>query len=130
DAGNGELGLFENSGQLIVSEEGSYQVTLSDAAGCLIGRTDFEISQSFTDPPILSSLYSYCLGKNDYVEINAGIRFKEFSWMLNGKEVSNESVFIPSEAGQFQLEAKDSLGCSFFSEFEVEEKCEPQLKFP
>ncbi|MDP2042294.1 gliding motility-associated C-terminal domain-containing protein [Algoriphagus sp.] len=128
--GNEELDLFENSRQLIVAEEGSYQVTLSDPEGCLIGRTDFEVRQSFTDPPVLSSLYSYCYAKNDWVKIEVGERFKEFSWMLNGKEVSKEAVLIPNESGQYQLEAKDSFGCSFFSEFEVEEKCEPQLKFP
>jgi hypothetical protein len=113
-----------------VSEEGSYQVTLSDAEGCLIGKTDFEVRQSFTDPPVLSSLYSFCPRKNDWLEIEAGKRFTEVSWMLDGKEVSNKLVFVPQEAGQYQLEAKDSLGCSFFSEFEVEEKCEPELRFP
>lgn len=128
--GNEELALFENSRQLIVSEEGSYQVTLSDTEGCLIGRADFEVRQSFTDPPVLSSLYSYCPEKNERVEIEAGMRFIEVSWMLNGKEVGYEPVFIPQEAGQYQLEAKDMLGCPFFSEFEVEEKCEPELRFP
>ncbi|WP_339865342.1 gliding motility-associated C-terminal domain-containing protein [uncultured Algoriphagus sp.] len=124
------LALFENSRQLIVSDEGSYQVTLSDMNGCLIGRTDFEVLRSSTDPPALNSLYSFCPDSNEGVEIEAGDRFTEVSWMLNGNRVSNERVFIPEEAGQYQLEAKDLLGCSFFSEFVVEEKCEPELRFP
>ncbi|WP_425638297.1 DUF7507 domain-containing protein [Algoriphagus yeomjeoni] len=124
------LTLFENSRQLIVSEEGSYEVTLSDVNGCLIGRTEFEVRQSFTDPPVLSSLYSFCPERNEKVEIEVGVNFKEVSWILNGNRVGNERVFIPQEAGQYQLETQDMLGCTFFSEFEVEEKCEPEVRFP
>lgn len=125
-----ELDVFENSNQLIVSEEGSYQVTLRNAEGCLIGRRDFEIRKSITAPPIVDSLYSFCSSKNNWVEIQAEDSFLEFSWRLDGEELGRERNFIPNQAGIYQLETKDSFGCSFLSEFEVEEKCEPEVKFP
>ena len=128
--GSERLEIFENSRQLIVTEQGSYQVSLRDSEGCLIARTDFDVSQSFTDSPELSSLYSFCPDSNEQVEIEAGDRFNEVSWILNGEIVGNERVFVPQESGHYQLEAKDIFGCPFFSEFEVEEKCSPELRYP
>jgi hypothetical protein len=130
-AANGieELTAFANS-RLLIASEGNYQVRLSDDQGCLVGKTDFEVSKSITQPPVLSSIYTFCPRKRVGLEIEPGERFKEASWMLNGVEVSNALVFVPLEAGQYQLEAKDAWGCSFFSEFEVEEKCDPELRFP
>lgn len=128
--GEEELTDFANNIQLIVSEEGTYSVTLRDASGCMVGRSNFEVKQSSTDPPLLDSLYSFCQEKNNQVEISTGARFIDFSWILNGTLVSKDPIFIPQEAGRYQLEGKDLLGCSFSTEFEVEEKCEPEIRFP
>lgn len=125
-----EITLFENSSQLILSETGNYQVSIRDPEGCLIGLTDFQVQRSVTDPLHLNPLYSYCPDKNDFVEIDPGSRFETFNWMLEGEWVSSASVFVPTLPGRYFLEAIDPLGCSFFTEFEVEEKCQPEVVFP
>ena len=45
-------------------------------------------------------------------------------------EVSNSSSFIPSLEGNYSLIAKDSQGCAFFADFEVEIKCKPEVTYP
>lgn len=125
-----ELTHFNNNPQIIVEKEGIYLVTLQDQEGCMIGRKSFQVIQSFTDPIALDNLYSFCPEKNEFPEISPGSRFKEFIWILNGETVSEEASFVPTIPGHYYLEAKDELGCSFFAEFEVEEKCLPEVKFP
>ncbi|WP_268035832.1 DUF7507 domain-containing protein [Algoriphagus sp. PAP.12] len=125
-----ELTMFENSSQLIVQDEGTYEVTLKDPSGCWIGKKEVKVRQSFTDEIVIEQFYSFCAEKNDFPEISPGNRFKEFIWLLDGQIISEEAVFIPKTSGKYYLEAKDELGCSFFAEFEVEEKCLPEVKFP
>ncbi len=62
--------------------------------------------------------------------LDLGIQFKDFSWILAGVELSNAQIFTPDQAGRYSLIAKDWQGCAFFADFEVEEKCEPELRYP
>jgi len=45
-------------------------------------------------------------------------------------EVSNSQVFTPTQAGRYSLVTKDLQGCAFFADFEVEIKCEPEVRYP
>lgn len=124
------LDTYQNSTLLLVQEDGEYSVTQIDTEGCTVGVGQIQVTQSFTEPPVISSLYSICVSKNVNAVIDPGSRFKEFSWILDGLEVSNLPVFIPTQAGDYNLVAKDVQGCDFFADFQVEIKCEPEVKYP
>ena len=129
-AGKEHLVAYDNSPFLLVQEEGEYSATLIDAEGCTVGVGQIQVTQSFTEPPVISSLYSICELKNVLPAIEPGSRFKDYSWILNGVEVSNSPIFTPNQAGIYNLIAKDIQGCAFFAEFEVEIKCEPEVRYP
>ncbi|WP_192348359.1 gliding motility-associated C-terminal domain-containing protein [Algoriphagus sp. Y33] len=128
--GDEHLDAFDNSTMLIVQGEGLYRVTITDKDGCRVGLGEIQITQSFTEPPALSSLYTICAKKNVLAAIEPGSRFTEYSWILDGIEVSDSPVFIPTLAGSYSLIAKDWLGCDFFADFEVEIKCDPEVIHP
>ena len=129
-AGFEHLEEFENSTLIVVEGNGEYRATLTNEAGCTVGDSHIVIEQSFTEAPVLSNLYTICTEKNSLAIIEPGSRFKEFSWILDGVEVSNSSSFIPSLEGNYSLIAKDSQGCAFFADFEVEIKCKPEVTYP
>ncbi|MDR7129454.1 hypothetical protein J2X69_001791 [Algoriphagus sp. 4150] len=128
--GDEHLDAYDNSTMLIVQGEGAYRVTLTDKDGCALGVGEIQITQSFTQPPTLNSLYTICPKKNALAAIEPGSRFTEYSWILDGVEVSVSPVFIPTLVGSYSLIAKDWLGCDFFADFEVEIKCEPEVLHP
>ncbi|MDF2159379.1 gliding motility-associated C-terminal domain-containing protein [Algoriphagus sp. CAU 1675] len=129
-SGEVHLSVYDNSSQIIVDHEGKYRVTLTDAEGCLLGEKEIQVTQSFTDPPVLGSLYTICTERKIEESIDPGSRFSEFSWILDGEEVSSEQIFAPNQAGSYTLIAKDPLGCAYFADFVVEDKCEPELRYP
>lgn len=130
NGGKEQLEIYENSTSLLVQEDGEYSVTLINSEGCTVGIGQIQVTKSFTEPPIINSLYSICELKNVMPAIEPGSRFTEYSWILNGVEVSNSSIFTPTQAGNYNLVAKDIQGCAFIAAFEVEIKCVPEVKFP
>lgn len=128
--GNGHLDAYDNSTMIIVQEEGEYRVTLTDAEGCIVGEGQILLTQSNTAPPEIKSLYTICEEKNNMATIEPGSRFTEYSWILEGVEVSNSPTFSPSQEGTYSLVAKDLQGCPFFADFEVEIKCKPEIRYP
>ncbi|WP_439490014.1 DUF7507 domain-containing protein [Algoriphagus sp.] len=121
---------YDNNPILNDQEAGEYRVTLSDPDGCIVGIGEILLAPSTTSPPELSDLYTVCVSKNNIPVIEPGSRFKDYSWILDGVEVSTASTFSPLEEGDYSLVAKDIQGCAFFADFQVELKCEPQVRYP
>ncbi|MCE7055589.1 gliding motility-associated C-terminal domain-containing protein [Algoriphagus sp. AGSA1] len=121
---------FDNNPILSDQEAGEYRITLSDSDGCNVGIGQIQLSPSNTSPVELSGIYTICPTKNNIPVIEPGSRFKEFSWILEGVEISNASTFSPSREGSYSLVAKDIQGCAFFADFQVEVKCQPEVRYP
>lgn len=121
---------YENKSTLTIQDAGLYAVTLTNKEGCMIGRGQMEVSQSFSEMPQLEKLYSICPENNREVKIDAGQAFSASQWYLNGKLVGTGNVFSPALPGFYNLLAIDKQGCSFSVDFEVEEVCEAKVQFP
>ena len=121
---------YENKSTLTIQEAGLYAVTLTNKEGCMIGKGQMEVSQSFSEMPQMEKLYSICPENGREVKIDAGKEFQESQWYLNGKLVDTGRVFSPALPGFYNLLAIDKQGCSFSIDFEVEEVCEAKVKFP
>ena len=49
---------------------------------------------------------------------------------MEDKEISRSLTFVPEEAGNYKVVASDFQGCEVETDFKVEVKCEPTLKYP
>lgn len=124
------LSDYDNNSTLTIQEAGLYEVTLTNEEGCMVGRAQMEVIQSFSEIPPLQKLYSICLDRNLMVLIDAGNNFTKSQWSLDGITISTGSLFSPVQAGNYSLLAKDEQGCAFFVDFEVEEVCNAMVSYP
>ncbi|MFD2035324.1 hypothetical protein ACFSKL_11005 [Belliella marina] len=120
---------FDGNLSLMVEQAGDYMVTLTNADGCVIGKREFELKRTFSDPPKLGAVYSICPTKEGSQTISIDRQFVENHWYLDGQELSQDLVLSPTEEGLYRLVAKDQSGCEFIMDFEVEIKCEPTLRY-
>ncbi|MCH7397040.1 gliding motility-associated C-terminal domain-containing protein [Belliella sp. DSM 107340] len=127
--GNLQLFEFDDNPKLMVETPGFYQVILTNSQGCVIGKRDFEVKKTFSDPPKMNGLYSICPTKEGSQTISLESQFVENHWFFDGEEVSQELVFSPKEEGLYRLVTIDQSGCEFMMDFEVEINCEPTLKY-
>ncbi|GEO24193.1 hypothetical protein CQA01_47270 [Cyclobacterium qasimii] len=124
------LSDYDNNPTLTVQEAGLYEVTLTNEDGCMVGRGQMEVVQSFSEMPPLQALYSICLDRNLLVLIDAGNNFSMSQWLLDGITISTGSTFSPTHPGNYSLLAIDEQGCEFFVDFEVEDVCNAMVSYP
>ncbi|MCL6260705.1 hypothetical protein M3O96_16490 [Aquiflexum sp. TKW24L] len=112
-----------------VFDVGVYEVVLLSVYGCEIAREQVQISRSVIVPPVLAPSYTICAVENVTVELRPGT-FDFYSWILDGTEVSTDSVFVPTLLGSYLLTVSDNLGCEFTVSFLVVEDCALRVVFP
>ncbi|MCE7054962.1 gliding motility-associated C-terminal domain-containing protein [Algoriphagus sp. AGSA1] len=112
-----------------VSQEGTYEVLLRSSAGCDLGRANGVVAKSIIIPPVVPEGFTICAIEGVTQSINPGT-YDNYSWKLNGVEVSQESVFTPNEGGIYELTVSDNLGCEYISTIEVVEDCSLKIIFP
>jgi hypothetical protein len=76
--------------------------------------------------PEVEDSYTLCPALGMDEGINPG-DFQKYSWTLNGKTVSNESVFSPSKSGPYTITVTNFDGCTYSASFEVIVECEVQV---
>lgn len=129
---NGERVLQQNwigFEDVVVLFNGVFEVVLSNSDGCIIGSAQIEIRQSTIVPPVLESNYVICAPEGVTFEIDPG-DYSNYSWLLEGEEISTDSTFTPVLPGQYELIVSDDQGCQFNARFEVVEDCEIAIRIP
>jgi len=120
---------FDNLPIVEVSQEGTYEVLLRSAEGCLIGRANGDVSKSVIIPPIVPTSITICAVEGVNQSIDPGV-YDNYSWILNGEEVSQEAIFTPTLPGIYTLIVSDDLGCEYTTTMEVIEDCSLKISFP
>ncbi len=121
---------FDNLASITVSQEGTYEVLLRSEFGCELGRANGVVVKSTITPPIVPiSNVTICAIEGNTLSINPGI-YDNYSWILEGKEVSKDAIFTPKEPGIYQLKVSDNLGCEYVATFTVIEDCRLKVSYP
>ncbi|TDQ15046.1 CHU domain-containing protein [Algoriphagus boseongensis] len=112
-----------------VSNEGSYEVLLRSVQGCELGRASGLVVKSTIIPPVIPEEFTICAVEGVTTSINPGT-YDNYSWRLNGVEVSTEGIFTPTLPGNYELVVSDNLGCEYSATFTVFEDCELKIIYP
>ncbi|MDR7129224.1 hypothetical protein J2X69_001559 [Algoriphagus sp. 4150] len=112
-----------------VSEEGTFEVLLRSSVGCDLGRASGVVIKSTIIPPVVPEGFTICAIEGVTQSIEPGI-YDNYSWKLNGVEVSQDPVFTPTEGGIYELTVSDNLGCEYISIIDVVEDCALKIVFP
>lgn len=124
------LADFDDLATIDVALEGEYAVSLTDGEGCVTGIGKISVVRSKPEPPVLLSVYTICPKEQRNVVLEAGTAFSSAVWYLEDVEVGNSISFSPEKPGNYKLLAFDFQGCEATTNFLVEEKCEPSLRYP
>lgn len=109
--------------------EGTYEVLLRSAAGCDLGRASGIVAKSVIVPPVVPTEFTICAIEGVTQSIDPG-EYDNYSWVLNGEEVSQDAIFTPTLPGTYELTVSDNLGCSYTEFIEVLEDCSLKIIFP
>jgi hypothetical protein len=124
------LTQFTDVRQIEILEQGIYEVELLNSKGCIIGTDLVLMIKSIDDlQPNVDASYTFCAQKNQFLEINPG-DFASYYWSLDGRMVSNQATFKPSQSGTYTLTVSNGIGCSNTVQFDVKENCELKVRFP
>jgi len=115
--------------QVVVLNEGLYEVALLNSEGCEIGTANIQIIKSRIGPPELEDLYVICAPEGIVVEIDPG-EYDNYEWILDGEVLATTPTFSPTIPGEYELFVSDDLGCEFRARFVVEQDCELKINFP
>lgn len=120
---------FDNLPIIEVSQEGTYEVLLRSEAGCDLGRANAVVVKSTITPPTLPQTITICAVEGVSQSLNPGT-YDNYSWILDGEEVSQDAIFTPTLPGIYTLVVSDDLGCEYISTIEVIEDCSLKISFP
>ncbi|WP_026966969.1 gliding motility-associated C-terminal domain-containing protein [Algoriphagus terrigena] len=112
-----------------VAVEGTYEVLLRSEFGCDLGRANGVVAKSTIIPPVVPTQLTICAVEGITTSIDPGI-YDNYSWLLNGVEVSQEAIFTPTLPGNYELLVSDNLGCEYRVAFVVEEDCRLLISYP
>lgn len=120
---------FDDLPIIEVSQEGTYEVLLRSTAGCELGRANGVVAKSVIIPPVVPTGFTICAIEGVTQSINPG-DYDNYSWILNGEEISKDAIFTPGLPGLYELRVSDNLGCEYIETFEVLEDCALKIIFP
>jgi large repetitive protein len=120
---------FDDSPIIQVTQEGIYEVLLRNAAGCELGRANGPVIKSTIIAPVVPTEITICAIEGVTQSIAPG-NYDNYSWLLNGQEVSQNAIFTPTLPGNYELIVSDNLGCEYSATFVVLEDCRLKISFP
>ena len=121
---------YENLTEITAVEEGIYTVRIFNSLDCpLVGEDEFELFESVLEPIVLEESYTICAIEGFTVPIDPG-EYESYEWIFDGDIVSTDSIFSPTQPGDYQLRVFDRFGCEALAEFLIIEDCEPAVRFP
>ena len=122
------LEAYKNLKEIVVSEQGTYEVEITNQKGCFLGRDVVLVMKSMDENrPHVEESYIICPSLENTRAIDPGA-FLQYQWILDGNLVSNESIFSPVLGGNYTLTVTNFEGCSFTTLFEVKEECAVQVR--
>ncbi|GMQ34764.1 hypothetical protein [Algoriphagus taiwanensis] len=121
---------FDDLPIIDVSQEGTYEALVRSSLGCELGRASGVVQRSTIIPPIVPlEPITICAVEGVTTSINPG-DYDNYSWKLNGQEVSTEGIFTPEMPGNYELTVSDNLGCEYIATFTVLEDCRLRVRYP
>lgn len=93
------------SADIVISNEGTYVVTVTDGNGCL-GTASFEVTQLANPIPVISGPTQFCEGST--ATLNADTGYDTYLWSDN----SDGSSLQVSSTGTYSLTVTNASGCS------------------
>jgi len=120
---------FDDLPIIDVSQEGTYEALLRSQFGCELGRANGVVAKSIIVPPIVPTEFTICAIEGVTTSINPG-DYDNYSWILNGSEVSQDALFTPTLPGTYELRVSDNLGCEYVTTFIVNEDCRLRIIYP
>lgn len=120
---------FDNLPIIEVSQEGTYEALLRNSSGCDLGRASGVVVKSTIIPPVLPESITICAAEGVTESIAPG-DYDNYSWVLEGEEVSQDSLFTPTLPGIYTLTVSDDVGCEYIATMEVIEDCSLKISFP
>ena len=102
---------------------------MRSAAGCDLGRANGVVAKSVIIPPVIPTSITICALEGVTESIDPG-DYDNYSWQLNGEEISQDAVFTPTLPGIYTLVVSDNLGCEYIATMEVIEDCALKISFP
>ena len=122
------LRRFNDLDEIIVSEQGTYEVEVFNEINCLLGRDKVIVMKSLDEVrPEVEPDYEYCPKFGSDFEINPGF-FESYQWFLDGDLVSTDPIYSPNAIGNYSLIVTSVEGCRYSVEFIVKEACEVMVK--
>lgn len=124
------LPQFDNLPSVEVSQEGTYEVFIRNQFGCELGRANGVVVKSTIIPPVVpTGEITICAVEGNTRSIDPG-NYDNYSWVLNGVEVSQDAIFTPTRPGNYELRVSDNLGCEYVATFTVVEDCRLRVSYP
>ncbi|WP_332912993.1 gliding motility-associated C-terminal domain-containing protein [Algoriphagus boritolerans] len=121
---------FDDLPVIEVDQEGTYEVLLRSQFGCELGRANGVVAKSTIIPPVVPlEIITICAIEGVTTSIDPG-DYDNYSWILNGEEVSQEGIFTPTLPGNYELRVSDNLGCEYVATFVVNEDCRLRIVYP
>lgn len=120
---------FDNLPIIEVTQEGTYEALLRSQFGCDLGRANGVVAKSTIIPPVVPVEFTICAIEGVTTSVNPGI-YDNYSWLLNGVEVSQDAIFTPTLPGNYELRVSDNLGCEYIATFLVNEDCRLRISYP
>ncbi len=109
--------------------EGTYEALLRSQFGCELGRANGVVARSTIIPPVVPIEFTICAIEGVTTSIDPG-DYDNYSWILNGTEVSQDAIFTPTLPGNYELRVSDNLGCEYSATFVVNEDCRLRIIYP
>lgn len=120
---------FDNLPIIEVTQEGTYEVLLRSEFECELGRANGVVAKSTIIAPVIPASFTICAVEGVTTSIAPGA-YDNYSWRLNGEEVSDAAIFTPTLPGTYELFVSDNLGCSYTASFTVIEDCTLRVTYP
>jgi hypothetical protein len=122
------LDTFVDFDEIIVTEQGTYEVEVFNEINCLLGRDMVIVMKSMDQiRPEVESVYEICPSLGVNTNIDPG-NFESYQWFLEGDLVSEAQVFEPIAIGNYSLTVTSVEGCQYTIDFLVTEVCELMVK--
>lgn len=119
-----------NKEEILATEEGTYEVRLINAFGCLLGQDQvFVLRSSDQIRPVLEESYQICPRYEIAPTLNPG-NFARYEWYFQENLVSTSPTYKPNQIGNYNLIVFSSEGCAYETSFLTEEECELRVIFP
>ena len=121
---------YDNLTEITAVEEGTYTVQIFNSLDCPpVGEDDFRLFEADLEPIVLEESYTICAIEGFTIPIDPG-SYDSYEWIFDGEIVSTDSIFTPTQPGEYQLRVRDSFGCELLEEFLIIEDCVPAVRFP